>query len=171
MAAFGFTVYITWKGDEKDGKRMENILNAAFTYSDIEDNELDVGVDRDKVISLRQEISQKMYKRIPITDEFSEYALFGEYEEPHTLYCNWDDNLNFAPNCFVPLYTMFPELDFLAHYQQDYVSSEDYYKFYCMIYKQGKEIERYIKEYKSYNQYDRRCQKAKDERIIWLQKK
>ncbi|MDR1903658.1 MAG: leucine-rich repeat protein [Treponema sp.] len=168
MATFGYRVFISWKGDEDRGKEMERIVGAAFKGLDADDDFLDEGIDREQVKTLRKEISERMYRKIPITKEFDECRLFGDYEEKRTAYFQWEENQNFAEDCFAPLFGRFPGVDFWFQFQRDYVSSDDSYDCKCIIYENGSVAEERHEEYDSYDEYLERCEQETRERLEWL---
>lgn len=168
MATFGFSVYLAWKGDEDRGRAIEKIVNAAFAGSDEDDTELEEGVDREQVKTLREVISQGVYKKTPITGGFDDYNLFGDYEEPRTVYFQREENRNSAQDCFEPLFKRFSDIEFWAQCQQDYVSSGDSYEYTRYIYQNGAVVDVEDDDYSSYDKYCKRCQKGDWERLKWL---
>jgi hypothetical protein len=184
MATFAYHVYISWTSDEEYtqlGEMMEKTVCAVFAGTDDEAPKKDI--DAKLVKKLRSQISARMYKKIPITGEFSEHKLFGDFEEPHTMYLQWENNRNDPYTCFNPLFEheTFSDLVFLLQCQCDDNSSDSTYRYGCRVYYGGDEdyasddvfdpSDYKNSQQKALEAYNARCKKAGTERKRWKEGK
>ena len=183
MATYGFRVNLAWNGDKKRGEEMEKIVNAAFNYDSsdpdtVEDykNDPDISPDIEKSLSLYREISSKLYNEPSLYSEFDTMYTFNEkvenIERPlRSMYFEWDDNQNTPYECFIPIFKMFPDLDFILQCQMDYVSLDNSQRYQVYTYHNGRKKTLYDEEFDDdRDAYDDRCQKGEDELLEWLNK-